>query len=94
MLKILCSLLVLGKYVFIKLRNVLRILLLTLLKTGGLNQIILTALLSKDRNINNKAKKITENLPVADRIDKLQEKEAHITIKDHKDDLPIKYPVN
>ena len=51
-------------------------------------------MLSKDRNINSKAKNITENLAVAYRIDKLQEKEAHITIKDHKDDLPIKYPVN
>ena len=39
-------------------------------------------------NINNKAKKITEDLPVADRIDKLQEKEAYITIKDCKDDFP------
>ena len=41
-------------------------------------------------NINNKAKKITENLPVTDRIDKLQEKEAYITKKDHKDDFPNK----
>ena len=31
---------------------------------------------------------ITENLPVADRTDKLQEKEAYITIKNHKDDFP------
>ena len=37
---------------------------------------------------NNKAKKITENLPVADRIDKLQEKGADITIKNCKDDFP------
>ena len=43
---------------------------------------------NKVHDINNKAKKITENLPVADRIDKLQEKEAYITIKDHKDDFP------
>ena len=41
-------------------------------------------------NINNKVKKITENLPVADRIDKLQEKKAYITIQDHKDDFPNK----
>ena len=39
-------------------------------------------------NINNKVKKITENLPVADRIDKLQEKGADITIKNCKDDFP------
>ena len=45
---------------------------------------------NKVRNINNKAKKITEKLPVADRIDKLQEKEAYITIKDHKDHFPYK----
>ena len=38
--------------------------------------------LNKVRNINNKAKK----LPVSDRIDKVQEKEAYITIKDQKDD--------
>ena len=47
---------------------------------------------NKVRNINNKAKKITENLPVADRIDKLQEKEAYITIKDHEDDFPNRIP--
>ena len=41
-------------------------------------------------NINNKDKKITENLPVADRIDKLVEKEAYITKKDHKNDFPNK----
>ena len=45
---------------------------------------------NKVHYVNNKAKKITENLPVADRIDKLQEKEAYITIKDHKDDFPSK----
>ena len=45
---------------------------------------------NKVRNTNNKAKKITENFPVADRIDKLQEKEAYITTKDHKDDFPNK----
>ena len=48
------------------------------------------SIFNKVRNINNKAKKITENLPVADRIDKLQEKEVYITIKDHKDDFPNK----
>ena len=45
---------------------------------------------NKARNINNKAKKITGNLPVADRIDKLQEKKVYITIKDHKDDFSNK----
>ena len=45
---------------------------------------------NKVRNINNKARKITENPPVTDRIDKLQEKEAYITIKDYKDDFPNK----
>ena len=43
---------------------------------------------NKVRNINNKARRITENLPVVDRIDQLQEKEAYITIKDHKVDFP------
>ena len=33
---------------------------------------------------------IIEKIPVADRIDKLLEKEADITIKDHKDDFPNK----
>ena len=33
---------------------------------------------------------IIEKIPVADRIDKLLEKEAYITIKDHKDDFPNK----
>ena len=37
--------------------------------------------------MNNKAKEITENLPAPD---KLQEKEAYVTIKDNKDDFPNK----
>ena len=37
--------------------------------------------------MNNKAKEITENLPAPD---KLQEKEAYVTIKDNKDDFPDK----
>ena len=45
---------------------------------------------NKVRNINNKAKKITENLPVADRIDTLQEKETYIMKKDHKDEKFLK----
>ena len=43
---------------------------------------------NKVRNINNKAKKITEKLPVADKFDKLQEKEAYIMIKDLKGGFP------
>ena len=34
------------------------------------------------RNFDNKAKKITENFPVADRSDELKEKETYIRIKD------------
>ena len=41
--------------------------------------------LTKQYNINKSAKKITEKLPVSDRIKKMQETEAHITIKDHKE---------
>ena len=33
---------------------------------------------------------IIEKISVADRIDKLLEKEAYIAIKDHKDDFPTK----
>ena len=54
------------------------------------SDILLAIFLGRARNINNKAKKITENLPVADRIDKFQEKEAYITTKDHKDGFPDK----
>ena len=45
---------------------------------------------NKVRNINNKAKKITENLSVVDRIDNLEEKKAYISIRDHKDGFPNK----
>ena len=45
---------------------------------------------NKIPNNKNKAKKITENLPVADRIEKLHEKESYKTIEDHKDDFPNK----
>ena len=41
-------------------------------------------------NINKNAKKITEKLPISDRIEKLQETEAYITIKDHKESFPNK----
>ena len=44
--------------------------------------------LNKVCNINNKAKKITENLSVADKIDNVQGKKAYRTIKDHKDYFP------
>ena len=44
----------------------------------------------KKKKQKQQSKKITQNLPVADRIDKLQEKEAYKTIKDHKDDFPNK----
>ena len=45
---------------------------------------------NKVRNINNEAKQITRTLPIADRIEKLHETEAYITIKDHKDYFPNK----
>ena len=38
-------------------------------------------------NINRTSKKILEKLPISDRIDKMQETEAYITIKDHKENL-------
>ena len=41
-------------------------------------------------NINRTSKEITEKLPISDRIDKMQETEAYITIKDHKEDFPNK----
>ena len=44
----------------------------------------------KVNNVNSHAKRITEKLPISDRIEKLQEKEAYITMKDHKEDLPNK----
>ena len=48
--------------------------------------------LTKLHNINKSAKKITEKLPVSDRIEKMQETEAYITIKDHKESFPNKIP--
>ena len=41
-------------------------------------------------NISRNSKEITEKLPISDRIDKMQETEAYITIKDHKEDFPNK----
>ena len=46
--------------------------------------------LTKLHNINKSAKKITEKLPLSDRIEKMQETEAYITIKDHKESFPNK----
>ena len=47
---------------------------------------------SKINNINFTAKKITENLSVDDRVQKMEETEAYITVKDHKDEFPNKIP--
>ena len=41
-------------------------------------------------NINPTSKEITEKLPISNRINKMQEIEAYITIKDHKEDFPNK----
>ena len=40
--------------------------------------------------INKTAKKIVSDLELEDRIDKMQESECYITIKDHKEDFPNK----
>ena len=48
--------------------------------------------ITKLHNINKSAKKITEKLPISDRIEKIQETEAYITIKDHKESFPNKIP--
>ena len=45
----------------------------------------------KLRDINFAAKKIAEKLSTADRVEIMQETEAYITIKDHKDEFPNKY---
>ena len=44
----------------------------------------------KLRDINFAAKKIAEKLSIADRVEVMQETEAYITIKDHKDEFPNK----
>ena len=44
------------------------------------------------RDINIAAKKVAEKLSIADRVEKMQETEAYITIKDHKDKFPNKMP--
>ena len=46
----------------------------------------------KLRDINFAAKKIAEKLSIADRVEVMQETEAYITIKDHKDEFPNKIP--
>ena len=45
---------------------------------------------SKLKTINKFAKKIVNRLDLEDRIEKLQESETYIAIKDHKDDFPHK----
>ena len=44
----------------------------------------------KLRDINFTAKKIAEKLSIVDRVEVMQETEAYITIKDHKDEFPNK----
>ena len=46
----------------------------------------------KFRDINFAAKKIAEKLSMADRVEVMQETEAYITIKYHKDEFPNKIP--
>ena len=48
--------------------------------------------LTKLYNINKNAKKITKKLPTLHRIKKLQETEAYITIKRHKESFPNNIP--
>ena len=43
---------------------------------------------TKVKSINYGAKKIVEKLSIDDRVEKMQENEAFITIKDHKEGLP------
>ena len=45
---------------------------------------------SKIKTINKSAKRIANRLDLEDRIEKLQESESYITIKDHKDDFAHK----
>ena len=46
----------------------------------------------KLRDINFAAKKLAEKFSVVDRVEVMQETEAYITIKDHKDEFPNKIP--
>ena len=43
-------------------------------------------------NINFIAKKITKKLSIDDRVQRMEELEAYITVKDHKDEFPNKIP--
>ena len=45
---------------------------------------------SRIKGINKSAKRILNRLDLENRIEKLQENESYITIKDHKDDFPHK----
>ena len=47
--------------------------------------------LTKLYNINKSTKKITEKLPISDRIEKMQETEAYITVKPTKKVFPTKF---
>ena len=47
----------------------------------------------KINNINRDAKKIVVDLDLEDRNEKMQESESYTTVKDHKEDFPIKYHV-
>ena len=42
------------------------------------------------KNINYKSKLLAEKLTIDDRIEKIEETEAYITVKDHKEDFPHK----
>ena len=42
------------------------------------------------KNINCKSKLLAEKLAIDDRIEKIEETEAYITVKDHKEDFPHK----
>ena len=45
---------------------------------------------NKVRAINVDAKKIAKDLELKDRIEKMQESQCYITVKDHKEDFPYK----
>ena len=45
---------------------------------------------NKSKSINSKAKQIASKLKIDDRVQKLDENEAYVTIKDHKEGFPDK----
>ena len=45
---------------------------------------------NRAKNINYKAKSLAEQLAIDDRIEKMEETEAYITVKDHKEGFPHK----